>query len=197
MITRLTIIPIAMLLVICASGFPQTNAEEFTILRDHLKLPAATPVKLVTANTLSSDSPFRIYIVIDEEKITPKRVEKNFARWVEEWNKTDGKTYGIIEIVNSLSQADIIISRCTPFTSRHSQWLDRSDRDRFGVIGNPKADPFAVSEMYTYFIQRKPDGLEIINRSRGPGGEYHESDGKELWVPLTRLIKQHSKTKGK
>src|SRR5215208_2726393 len=72
MIARLRIIPITFLLVICASGFPQTRSEEFTILRDHLKLPAATPVKLVTTNSLSSDAPFRICIVVDEEIITPR-----------------------------------------------------------------------------------------------------------------------------
>ena len=197
MIARLTIIPIIILLVICASGFPQTRAEEFTILRDHLKLPAATPVKLVTANTLSSDSPFRIFIVTDEEKNASKYLDKNFARWVEAWNKMEGKTHRNIEIVDDLSQADIIVSRCTPFTSQHSKTLVSSNRNAVGVNGIPSGGPQGYSELYVYIIQRKPDGLEILKRYTSAWGESGESDGKELWDALTRLIKQHSKTKGK
>lgn len=197
MIARLTIIPITLLLVICAAGFPQTQAEEFTILRDHLKLPAATPVKLVTAKALSSDSPFRVYIVTDEEKNASRYLDKNFARWAEAWNKMEGKTYGNIEIADDLSHADIIVSRCTPYTGRHSQTLVSSYRNAVGVNGIPSGGPQGYSELYVYIIQRKPDGLEILKRYTSAWGESRESDGKELWDALTRLIKQHSKAKGK
>lgn len=195
MVARFRTSSTAILFLVFSFAYAQTTDEEFTILRDHLNLPASTPIKFTRSSALTSDFPIKTYIATGLDK----DVHKNFVRWIEEWNAKDGKEYGSIEIVPELSQADVILTRCRPFEDLHSKTLVFGRRQeplngrepgRLGAVG--------FSGLYVYIVERKSDGLNILQRYiQSYDGTEANTKGKDTWEDFRRLVKRRGENKEK
>ena len=76
--------------------------DEYTKLREMLNLPPSFPVQRVADAKLPLAQPLKLYLAIQEPY-----VKQRFVKWIEQWNKLDGKKYGQIETVDDLAQADL------------------------------------------------------------------------------------------
>jgi len=76
--------------------------DEYTKLREILDLPPSFPVTRVESATLPAGDPLKIHL-----SIAAPQVEKRFLRWVKQWNASDARKYGRVEVVSDRAQADI------------------------------------------------------------------------------------------
>lgn len=79
--------------------------DEFALLREQLKIAPSFPVALAESNTLPTGNPLKVYIAVEDPKITDSLVE-----WVKKWNKENGVKYGSIDIVSDMSKADVLLA---------------------------------------------------------------------------------------
>ena len=89
-----------------------------------------------------------------------------------EWNKKDGKKYGLVSLVPEISQANVILAR---YTLRYKITTETDTRVVSGVAIDsttgqtvtrpvPRTSPYSVVPVYAYVISRNSDDLGIIWR---------------------------------
>lgn len=125
-----------------ASG-AQTMNDEFAGLRSHLKVPESTSVTVSKSPALPDSSPLKVYLALGLDM----KASAVFAEKIGEWNKKDGAKHGMVKIVSSMSQADLIFARYA--------------LQKTVTTGSP--DKTTVPA-FSYIIARTPQGLEIIWR---------------------------------
>ena len=76
--------------------------DEYTRMRETLKVDPSTPVVDATSRDLPSTDPFRLHLALE-----PENLGKRLLKWVEEWNKYESKKHGRVEIVDDMAQADV------------------------------------------------------------------------------------------
>lgn len=79
--------------------------DNYTRMRETLKVDPSTPVVDATSRDLPSTDPFRIYLALE-----PENLGKSLLKWVEEWNKYESKKHGRVEIVDDMAQADVSLT---------------------------------------------------------------------------------------
>jgi hypothetical protein len=68
--------------------------DEFTRMRQLLKVDRSTPVTVVETKGLPGGDPLRLKFVCDDPESCAE-----FTKWVEEWNKQEAGKYGKVELV--------------------------------------------------------------------------------------------------
>jgi hypothetical protein len=76
--------------------------DEYTRMRETLKVEPSTPVVDATSRNLPSTDPFKLHLAFE-----PENLDKGLLKWVEEWNKYESKKHGRVEIVDDMAQADV------------------------------------------------------------------------------------------
>ncbi len=89
------------LLIFGLSVFGQTTKSDLEQLRKEVGLPASTSITKSDVSFPAS-KPIKIYSAIKHNK----RAAKDFTDWVEQWNQTNAKQFGEIQIVDNLADAD-------------------------------------------------------------------------------------------
>ncbi len=79
--------------------------DEYTRMRETLKVDPSTPVVDATSRDLPPKDPFRLHLALE-----PENLGKSLLKWVEEWNKYESKKYGRVEIVDDMAQADVSLT---------------------------------------------------------------------------------------
>lgn len=110
--------------------------DEFSVMRQFLKVAPNTPVTFVESKTLPEADPLRL-------KITGDNPEANdeILKWTKEWNKREAKKYGRVSIVSDFEQADATL-----------------------VIHQGSDSPlsFSMPMMSGFLVVEKPASLEVI-----------------------------------
>jgi hypothetical protein len=199
--------PVSILLIlICIPAMGQNANEELARLREHLTVPDSTPIKLANSSALPSGQSLKVYIATGLDV----GVRGNFIKWMDEWNKKDGKKYGMVELVSDMSQAEIILARytlrekITDRTETHSTPVPATvyDPATNSVITRPVPRTYSTSyslvPVYAYVIAQKPSGLEILWRytDQTTVAETKES-GKSLRDDFFRMMKARAKSQKK
>jgi hypothetical protein len=76
--------------------------DKYTRLREALKVEPAIPVILAESGKLTTASPLKIYLAIEQP-----HVKEGFIEWVSRWNTEQATKYGTIELVPDPAQSDI------------------------------------------------------------------------------------------
>ena len=79
--------------------------DEYTRMRETLKLEPSIPVIDATSQDLPSTDPFKLHLALE-----PETLAKGLLKWVEEWNKYESKKHGRVEIVDDMAQADVSLT---------------------------------------------------------------------------------------
>lgn len=79
--------------------------DEYTRMRETLKLEPSIPVLDATSRDLPATDPFKIHLALE-----PESLAKGLLKWVEEWNKYESKKHGRVEIVDDMAQADVSLT---------------------------------------------------------------------------------------
>jgi hypothetical protein len=80
--------------------------DEFVRLREQLNVSSSISVTLAELKGFPSANPLKIYLAIEDPKVSESLVE-----WISEWNKDNGAKYGTLEIVSDISKADVYLAR--------------------------------------------------------------------------------------
>ena len=75
--------------------------DDYTRLRQMLKVESSVPVAQAVKDELPTADPFKIFLAFE-----PEGVDKGLVEWMDVWNKEQSAKYGRVEIVNDLAQAD-------------------------------------------------------------------------------------------
>ena len=78
--------------------------DEYTRLRQMLKLESSLPVSQAPRDELPKTDPFKLYLAFE-----PQGLDKGLVAWVDQWNKEQSAKYGRVVIVDDLAQADASI----------------------------------------------------------------------------------------
>ena len=80
--------------------------DEFARLREQLNVPPSISVTLVESKDLPAGNPLKVYLAIEDPKVS-----ESFVEWVNKWNKEDGAKYGTLEVISDMTKADIYLAR--------------------------------------------------------------------------------------
>lgn len=75
--------------------------DEYTRLREILKLQPSIPAAAAKSTNLPAKDPLKLYLGFE-----PQNLDKGFVKWVDQWNKEQSAKYGRVEIVDDLAQSD-------------------------------------------------------------------------------------------
>lgn len=78
--------------------------DEFFRLRNQLNFDPSTAVAHAEKDDLPAASPLKVYL-----SISYNHVQKQLGDWIDKWNRKSGDSYGKLESVSDLDQADILI----------------------------------------------------------------------------------------
>ena len=78
--------------------------DEFFRLRNQLNVDPSTSVANAEKDDLPVTSPLKVYL-----SIPYNHVQKQLGEWIDKWNRKNGDSYGKLESVSDLDQADILI----------------------------------------------------------------------------------------
>jgi hypothetical protein len=76
--------------------------DEYTRLREALKLEPSIPVVLAESSKLPATDPIKIYLAIEQP-----HVKDSLSQWVSRWNREQAAKYGSLELVSDPGQSDI------------------------------------------------------------------------------------------
>lgn len=75
--------------------------DEYTRLRQMLKLESSIPVSKAAKDELPRTDPLKLYLAFE-----PRGLDRGLFQWVDQWNKEQSAKYGRVVIVDDLAQAD-------------------------------------------------------------------------------------------
>lgn len=75
--------------------------DNYTRMRETLKVEPSTPVVDAKSRDLPSSDPFKLYLALE-----PENLDKGFRKWVDQWNKYESSKHGRVEIVDDINKAD-------------------------------------------------------------------------------------------
>lgn len=160
----------------CSRAEAQTAKEELAAIRESLNLPPTTSIILGdSSSVLPSDRPLKLYVATGLDM----DVHENFEKWLVEWNKKNGKKFGIVETVPDVQDADVILLRYT-LKNKVTEKTDSSsavvpatvyDWGTKTWITRPVTRSYSDSESlvpaYDYVIAKTNTSLQILWRHVG------------------------------
>jgi hypothetical protein len=187
-----------LLAVSAGSVQAQTPDEELALLRQFLNIPASTALVPSAVPRLPNTRPINVYVATGLDM----GVRQNFFRWIEEWNRRDGKKHGQVTLVSEPALADVVLAR---YVDRDKAQTAINSRLGSGMVYDPatqKVHAAPYAQQYSYsavpvfayvLAQNSPSHFEIVWRyaETTVPGEYKDS-GKALWDDFTKLMKNRT-----
>lgn len=79
--------------------------DNYTRMRETLKVEPSTPVLDAKSWDLPSSDPFKLHLALE-----PENLDKGFSKWVDQWNKYESSKHGRVEIVDDINKADVSLT---------------------------------------------------------------------------------------
>jgi hypothetical protein len=184
--TRAFAASFALNLFVASLAHAQGNAEELTALRSHLGLPDGATVTLAPSSQIEKPGSLKVHLAFGLDT----GVRNNFLKWIDGWNRRDGKRRGMLEIVPEIAQADVILARYTV--------LDKATTQSSGtVIGTPRGSligntgSYQEVPAYAYvLVPSSGPSINILWRYTGTASVRETSrSGQQLWEDFESLLK--------
>ena len=171
------------------SKLEKISDDERNFLRKGFKLPDSAPITEIKAKTLTANS--NAVLKINLESILDPKVQEGVANWVAEWNLKEADKHGKIDIVPDNLQADVTVVR-------YLRPLPNTDPISAMTWTDPKGKVHRLIPVYSYFIVRKSDGLDILWRKADLTlQDEYEFSAKLLTSELKKLMKERAKARKK
>jgi len=81
--------------------FQFLGRDDYTRLRQMLKVEPSLPVSQAPNDELPKKDPFKLFVAFE-----PQGMDIGLVQWVGQWNKEQSAKYGRVELVDDLAQAD-------------------------------------------------------------------------------------------
>lgn len=163
------------------------NDDERAFLRKGFNLQDSARITLDESKALPAGTSLKVCV----ENIVDPKVRESFTAWVTEWNNKEVAKYGALEIVPDSTQADVTILR-------YLRPLPSSDPINAMTYTDPKGKTHRLIPVYSYFLVRRTDSLEILWRKVDlTYPEEAEVSTKLLANELKKRLKDRTKTQKK
>ena len=83
------------------NGVQFLGRDNYSRLREMLKVEDSIPVAEAKSRDLPATDPFKLHLALQ-----PQNLDKGLLKWVDQWNKEQSAKYGRVEIVDDIAQAD-------------------------------------------------------------------------------------------
>lgn len=190
---RRMIISAAVILSVCAGALGQKDAAELARIRAQIGASESTPIIRATQPALPVEKPLRVFITTAGDESASQEVLRSIKKINEKPEK-----YGLIEVVDSASKANLILLHYELPEKRHdvadhNMTMDPGLGSRMSNGG--KSEYWMSSEFRSYVIARKPEGLEILARYERGGNLSEPRRG--LSEALMDLLKRQADARKK
>ena len=138
--------------------------DQFTMIREVLRVPPATPVARAIIDQLPPGNPLKVFAWFQE----PPH-DRRFRKWVERWNKNEGKEFGLIELVDQAANADVSVVFFWGF--------DESPYAFMALMFDPYGDGNITNIATAQFVTLDNEGLKfiwlqgVLEKTNAPGKE--------------------------
>ncbi|MEZ5428714.1 MAG: hypothetical protein R2747_20885 [Pyrinomonadaceae bacterium] len=164
------ILPVLLILLgISISVAAQANREELDDLRREAGLPDDALIRVNEGQAFPAGK-LKVYLAVKQSR----DAAEDFEGWVEKWNRKDGGKYGMLEIANDPTAADIIVAQ---YKTGGAEYVAESKVD-FGKLSTEKdsSPGFKVDSDSRYKRLDLPIYSYLMVRSNG------------FWVVVFRLV---------
>ena len=124
--------------------------DEYVRLREQLNVDPSTAFARAEHDSLPPVSPLKVYLAIKYAK-----VHETLVDWLNKWNRKQGETYGMFELVSNLEQADMSI-----VVSKGSDSMVAVLPAQIGYGGNVIEGEW--SHATSYLVIKDPAGLKVL-----------------------------------
>jgi hypothetical protein len=159
---RRIIFSAAVILSVCAGTLGQKDAAELARIRLQIGAPESTSITRAAHPALPVERPLKVFITTAGDESASQEVLRSIKKINEKPEK-----YGPIEVVDSVSKANLILLHYELTEKRHdvadhNMTMDPGLGSRIGSGG--KSEYWITSEFRSYVIARRPEGLEVLAR---------------------------------
>ena len=147
-------------------GFGQLTDQEIGHLRKQVKISNGQVIRIDQGASFPSGDTLKIFLLVKRSGSEAK----SFVKWIEAWNREEGKRYGRLEMVDDPQQADVVL---TQFVSAS---LKPSDTGSVSVGNIPREGQLKskvtiatrhesdalVLPVYSYLLKRERDVWTIV-----------------------------------
>lgn len=162
-----------------ASHFGQTSKKDIERLKEEVGLPSSALV-LKQRRAVAKNDPTKVFFVVDDSRVS----EEDFKTWVDEWNRSKAASFGTLQIVSDIDDADVAAvlfrSGAAKVVREESVGLNigrvepqRQNNDVLVLteVGNSRVNAKSSvrtlpSPIYTYLIVRGANAAWHLNYSR-------------------------------
>ena len=78
--------------------------DEYFRIRDQVKLDQSTTIEHAEEDDIPASSPLKVCLSIAFD-----HVHQDLVTWIDKWNRKNGDSYGKLELVSDMGQADVLI----------------------------------------------------------------------------------------
>ncbi|MBZ5729431.1 MAG: hypothetical protein LAP87_31205 [Acidobacteriia bacterium] len=165
-------------------------------LRQHLGVDNSWQITPAADKSLPG-GPIKVFLAVGPDA----SVEQHFSKWIQNWNKKDGKKYGTVSLVSRLDQADVVLARyvhaeqAVPRTVEESKTLsgpppqgDYSGAQRIALL---REVPFAPASLWVlHRVERRLDS--VTEETSWEPLRVSGDTGQNLWSEFAELMKQRA-----
>lgn len=169
----------------------QTDSAQFKQLRKQLKLSDSTIITSNNNQAFPVGKVIKIFTAIKHNK----QYRKEFAEWVDDWNNKNSARNGMLQIIDNIEDADIVVTQFRHGTRKYvredsvsittSDKIQRDDDFIGSSVGNSKVRGKSgyrrlAFPLHSYLLLRGDNDSWVINFSHIDGLNNEDDDFSEL-----------------
>ncbi|HVG35648.1 MAG TPA: hypothetical protein VM911_21535 [Pyrinomonadaceae bacterium] len=154
--------------------------DEFDRLRVRLNVSPSTVVTLKESGGLTASNPLKLHFFFDAP-----RSPDDLINWINQWNAGEANTYGRIETVSDLSQADISL-------------VVYNTTMEIPGVGESEGDAMTLPSAVVFLVAPKSGGLDVLWKHT-PLVSFPNNPGliKSITKEIEKRMKARSQPQGK
>jgi hypothetical protein len=154
--------------------------DEFARLRNQLNVDPSTPFAHAEKDDLPATSPLKVYLAI-----AYGNVHEYFVESIDKWNQKNGNSYGKLEVVSDLKQADISV-----VVAREADTMVTVIPA--GPVNGSTENMGAWAQATSYLVAKDTEGLKVLWTKIVPAFNYSNTDAspKTFEVVMAELAKR-------
>lgn len=103
---RSVLLTAAAVAIFASTGLAQLGDRELSELRKIASIPKDEIVRTKSGGSIADSKPLKVYLAVK----LPGSDKKNLEKLVAKWNRDEGATYGLLEIVDDVSKAEVVLA---------------------------------------------------------------------------------------
>jgi len=162
--------------------------DEYDRLRNQLNIDPTTPVAQAEKDELPAKSPLKIYLAA-----AYRDSQARFVESIDKWNRKNGDSYGKLELIPDLNQADILI-----VVARGADSMVAALPTSLMYVNGNSVDGGSISQATSYLVVKDSGSLKVLWKGVAPVVTSSSSDSsvrtnESVMAELEKRMKARSR----